>query len=106
VTTYIEALAPYTQPQQMKLAFLVLRKLNAYRGDHFNAIAEACVDGWDEPHTTEEIIEAAHEIWASAHLGGGWFTGSDQAIDLQPLVKWMKRNGVWVDRPKGWSNAA
>jgi hypothetical protein len=28
LTTYIEALAPYTQAQQLKLALLVLRKLN------------------------------------------------------------------------------
>ena len=59
--TYIEALAPYTEAQKMKLAFLVLRKLNGSRGPHFNMIADGSVDEWEgEPRTTEEIIDNAH----------------------------------------------
>jgi hypothetical protein len=108
---YIEALAPYTSAQQMKLSFLVFRKLNGFRGDHFNAIAEASVDGWEEPRSTEQIIEAAHEIWAMAasdddRMGEEWFAPSDEAIDLAPLIRWSKRNNTWNDMPKGWSKAA
>ena len=103
MTTYTEALAPFTPAQRMKLAFLVLRKLNQYRGDHFNMIADATVDMWDEPHTTTEIIDTAHEIWASADLGGEWFAPSDEAIDLKPLVKWLKGVGSWDDMQPGWS---
>jgi hypothetical protein len=57
--TYIEALASFSQAQKMKLAFLVLRKLNGHRGGaHFNMIADGSVDEWEgEPRTTEEIIE-------------------------------------------------
>jgi hypothetical protein len=65
MTTYLEALAPYTQAQQMKLVFAVLSAINEYDGPAFNMIADGSVDEWEgEPRSIEEIIDNAQEVWA------------------------------------------
>ena len=75
-------------------------------------IADGSVDEWDgEPRTTEEIIDNAHAVWVQAArdddtMGDEWFAPTDEAIDLKPLIKRLKRDGCWADMPKGWSKAA